>query len=49
MYSNCIYPENWTKGIIVPIAKKGNINDVNNYRGITLSIICLRYSHHYLI
>ena len=39
MYSNCIYPENWTKGIIVPIPKKGNINDVNNYRGITLSSI----------
>ena len=39
MYVNCIYPSSWTKGIIVPIPKKGNINDVNNYRGITLSSI----------
>ena len=37
MYVNCIFPSSWTKGIIVPIPKKGNINDVNNYRGITLS------------
>ena len=39
MYVNCIYPSSWTKGIIVPIPKKGDINDVNNYRGITLSSI----------
>ena len=30
MYVNCVYPSSWTKGIIVPIPKKGNINDVNN-------------------
>ena len=39
MYSNCIYPESWTKGIIVAVPKKGNLNDVNNYRGITLTCI----------
>ena len=31
-----IFPEIWTKGIIVPLDKKGPKTDVNNYRGITL-------------
>jgi exonuclease III len=30
------YPDSWTKGVIIPIPKKGNLSDVNNYRGITL-------------
>jgi len=30
------FPSNWSKGIIVPVFKKDNPNDVNNYRGITL-------------
>ena len=28
--------ENWSEGFIVPIFKKGDINQVSNYRGITL-------------
>ena len=39
MFENGIYPDSWTKGIIVPVPKKGNLNDVNNYRGITLTSI----------
>ena len=31
------YPEMWSKGYIVPIHKKGNVNDPSNYRGITIS------------
>ena len=34
-----IYPDSWTRGIIVPVPKKGNINDINKYRGITLTSI----------
>ena len=35
------FPEDWTLGLIVPIfKKKGNIDDCNNYRGITL-LSCL--------
>lgn len=39
MFVSCIYPESWTKGVIVPVPKKGNQNDVNNYRGISLTSI----------
>ena len=30
------FPEQWSEGFIVPIFKKGDINEVSNYRGITL-------------
>ena len=39
IFDNNMYPEIWRKGIIVPVHKKGNLNDVNNYRGITLTSI----------
>ena len=29
------FPESWSKGVIVPVFKKGDINSVENYRGIT--------------
>ena len=29
-------PDDWTKGVIVKIPKKGALNDCNNWRGITL-------------
>lgn len=46
LFDNHIYPESWTKGIIVPVPKKGDKSDVNNYPGITLtSILSKIYSH----
>ena len=39
-------PESWTKSVIVPIHKKGDVNSTNNYRGVSLlSIIgkCFKY------
>jgi hypothetical protein len=29
-------PEGWVKGLIQPLFKEGDVNDVSNYRGITL-------------
>ncbi len=34
------FPEQWSEGIIVPLHKKNDPSDVNNYRGITL-VSCL--------
>ena len=39
MYDKALYPDAWTRGTIVPVPKKGNLSDVNNYRGITLTSI----------
>ena len=30
------FPEKWSEGFIIPIFKKGDTNEVSNYRGITL-------------
>ena len=35
--SDC-FPPIWSKGIIVPVYKKGGVNNPENYRGITLLI-----------
>ena len=39
IFRNNLYPECWTKGLIVPVPKKGGLANVNNYRGITLTSI----------
>jgi len=36
IYDNCVYPDAWCKGVIVPIYKKGNKQDAANYRGVKL-------------
>ena len=46
LFKNGIYPESWCTGIISPIYKKGDVDDVKNYRGITLiNVIAKIYSH----
>ena len=46
IFSSSSYPESWTKGVLVPVPKKGDLSDANNYRGITLtSIFSKLYSH----
>ena len=39
IFSNNLYPDSWTKGLIVPVPKKGDLTNVSNYRGITLTSI----------
>ena len=36
MYETKVIPEYWNRNIIVPIYKKGEPSDLNNYRGITI-------------
>ena len=41
IFDSGIYPSEWSKAIVVPIFKKGNIDDPDNYRGISLiNITC---------
>ena len=30
------FPDDWSEGYVIPLHKKGNANEVENYRGITL-------------
>ena len=30
------FPDSWAEGIIIPLHKKGDVNNISNYRGITL-------------
>ena len=40
LLTNGVFPDIWTKSLIVPIFKKGNKSDAANYRGIAL-LSCL--------
>ena len=45
IFFNQEYPQSWGMGIITPIFKKGDVNEANNYRGITLiNIVAKIYS-----
>ena len=48
MFDKCIYPESSSNGIIVPVPKKGDRRDVNNYRAIILTSIFLNIFSHIL-
>ena len=41
IYETGHFPDSWSEGYVIPLYKKGSINDVENYRGITLlSNVC---------
>ena len=35
-FESGIFPSTWTEGLLVPLHKKGNYNNAENFRGITL-------------
>ena len=37
LFDKGIYPEMWTESIVLTLHKKGDVNNPNNYRGISLS------------
>jgi len=37
------FPESWSEGYVIPLNKKGNINDVNNYRGSNGLVVLVNY------
>ena len=39
LFNEGIFPSDWAKSIIVPLHKKGDINNPDNYRGIALTSI----------
>ena len=36
LFDSGSYPENWCNSIVLPLYKKGDVNNANNYRGISL-------------
>ena len=36
MFSKGYFPESWSEGLILPLHKKGSVDSVENYRGVTL-------------
>ena len=43
IFDTCSYPDAWTKGVIVPLYKKGDPQQPDNYRGITLMNITAKF------
>ena len=37
LFDRGVYPDQWTESIILPLHKKGDVNNPSNYRGISLS------------
>lgn len=42
VYTTHVPPKQWTNNIIIPIPKKGNLQEMKNYRGITLMSIAAK-------
>ena len=46
LFVSAKFPLEWSKAIIIPLHKKGDVNDPGNYRGISLlSILSKVYTH----
>ena len=36
LFEKGVFPERWTESVVLPLFKKGDANNSNNYRGISL-------------
>jgi len=43
LFNNSLFQEQRAKALLVPIHKKGSINDLDNYRGISLLSILSKF------
>ena len=43
MFEKRIFPTKWTESIVFPLIKKGDVNNPNNYRGISLGDTLLAF------
>ena len=39
IFDKGIYTDNWTESVILPLHKKGNVSDPNNYQGISFLFV----------
>ena len=49
VYINQIPPKQWITNLIVPVPIKGDLSQINNYRGITLMSTCAKVFHKLLL
>ena len=55
MFTNCVYPSSWSKGVVVPIYKKGDkchsvtYNDYFSEREFDNYILYYKFKYHIII
>ena len=49
VYENCHAPSQWTSSLIIPLPKKGNLQLMSNYRGISLMSIAAQVYNRILL
>ena len=47
IFRSGFFPQSWSKATIVPVFKKGNVNDTNNYRAFLWLVVWVNYSHQF--
>ena len=48
LFSSGMFPESWSKSVIIPLYKKGDVNNPENFRGISLLDVICKFIHLFL-